>query len=382
LEDPECDEKRNEPVDDHTLSAYDYDLPDERIAQNPVQPRDQSRLLVVDTQQTHRHHHFGDLPELLQPGDLLILNNTRVIPARLFGHKSTGTAVEILLLEEHQHNQWLALVKPGRRLKPGNQIIFTPQQETDVKLHATVLASDEATRGRLLNFEVPDGRSLLEVVEHFGHVPLPPYITESESQPEQYQTVYADRIGAVAAPTAGLHFTPELFNRLEEKGIETAFVTLHVGVGTFRPVEVEDITQHQMHGEWVEVSEAVVEKIRQTKANGGRVIAVGTTAVRSLEGASAETGELQPFCGKTNLFIYPGYKWRTVDAVVTNFHLPRSSLMMLVGALIGRTRLLELYADAIAQDYRFYSFGDAMLILPEAKLENTQRVHVDGETDG
>ncbi len=355
-------------MDDHTLSAYDYDLPAERIAQNPVLPRDQSRLLVVENQQAQGHYQFRDLPDLLQPGDLLILNNTRVIPARLYGQKSTGTAVEILLLEEHETNQWLALVKPGRRLKPGNQIIFTPQKETEVELHATVLASDEATRGRLLHFEVPNGKSLLEVVDHFGHVPLPPYITESESNPEQYQTVFADRVGAVAAPTAGLHFTPELFGRLEEKGIQQAFITLHVGVGTFRPVEVEDITQHQMHGEWVEVSEEVVEKIRQTKANGGRVIAVGTTAVRSLEGAAAQTGEIQPFCGKTNLFIYPGYEWRVVDGLITNFHLPRSSLMMLVSAFIGRSRLLDLYADAIAQNYRFYSFGDAMLILPEAKI--------------
>jgi len=196
-------------------------------------------------------------------------------------------------------------------------------------------------------------------------VPLPPYITESQSEPEQYQTVYADRPGAVAAPTAGLHFTPSLLDRLQQKGIDQAFVTLHVGVGTFRPVEAEDITQHQMHGEWIEISLETVEKIRQTQARGGRIIAVGTTAVRSLEGAS-QSGQLNPYCGKTNLFIYPGYQWRVVDGLITNFHLPKSSLLMLVSALIGRERLLALYQVAIEQQYRFYSFGDAMLILPSA----------------
>jgi S-adenosylmethionine:tRNA ribosyltransferase-isomerase len=352
---------------DRTLSAYDYELPEGRIAQTPVIPRDSSRLLVVANPADHAHHVFRELPDLLRPGDLLVLNNTKVIPARLYGQKSTGTAVEILLLEEQQPNQWLALVKPGRRLKPGNQIIFTPQQETDLRLTATVLSSDEATRGRMLQFESSDGRSLLEVIDQFGQVPLPPYIKHSESEPAQYQTVYADRLGAVAAPTAGLHFTPELFQQLDAKGIQRTFITLHVGVGTFRPVESEDITQHHMHGEWIEVPAAVVEQIQQTKANGGRVIAAGTTVVRSLEGAS-QSGTLQPHCGKTDLFICPGYEWHTVDGLITNFHLPKSSLMMLVSALIGRQRLLDLYQDAIAAEYRFYSFGDAMIILPEAKL--------------
>jgi S-adenosylmethionine:tRNA ribosyltransferase-isomerase len=364
---------------DQLLSAYDYTLPEERIAQNPVTPRDRSRLLVVDNC-THSHHVFHELPDLLQSGDLLVLNNTRVIPARLYGQKPSGTEVEVLLIEETARNQWLALVKPGRRLKPGSKILFKPQSEAcEISLSAIVLSSDEATRGRILEFEVSDGRSLrdthqrslLEVLDQFGRVPLPPYITESESQPEQYQTVYADRLGAVAAPTAGLHFTPSLLERLQQKGIDQTFVTLHVGVGTFRPVEAEDITQHQMHGEWIEVSPETVEKIRQTQANGGRIIAVGTTAVRSLEGAS-QSGNLQPYCGKTNLFIYPGYQWRVVEGLITNFHLPKSSLLMLVSALIGRERLLDLYQVAIDHQYRFYSFGDAMLILPSANRTSVQ----------
>ena len=346
---------------DQLLSAYDYHLPEDRIAQNPTTPRDSARLLVIENQTQHHHQVFRELDELLRPGDLLVLNNTEVIPARLHGHKTTGTEVEILLLEEHQQNQWLALVKPGRRLKPGNRIVFKPHVDTDVELTASILSSDPETRGRILQFEASNGRSLLEVIDHFGEVPLPPYIQETEAAPDRYQTVYADRLGAVAAPTAGLHFTPELLERLEQKGIEKAFVTLHVGVGTFRPVESEDITQHQMHGEWIEVSPKTVEKIRETKARGGRVIAVGTT------GAS-QSGELEPYCGKTNLFIYPGYQWRTVDGMITNFHLPKSSLLMLVSALIGRERLLALYQDAIDNQYRFYSFGDAMLILPEARL--------------
>lgn len=353
---------------DQSLSAYDYHLPEERIAQNPVTPRDSARLLVLETPTEHSHHIFRDLEEILKPGDLLVLNNTEVIPARLYGQKTTGTEVEILLLEERQLNQWLALVKPGRRLKPGNRITFKPQIETDITLSASILESDPETRGRILQFEASNGQSLLEVIEYFGQVPLPPYIHETQTPADRYQTVYADRLGAVAAPTAGLHFTPDLLERLDQKGIQRAFVTLHVGVGTFRPVEVEDITQHQMHGEWIEVPPETVEKIRQTKANGGRVFAVGTTVVRSLEGAAAITGELEPYCGKTNLFIYPGFQWRVIEGMITNFHLPKSSLMMLVSALIGRERLLAMYQEAIDQQYRFYSFGDAMLILPEARL--------------
>lgn len=348
---------------DWSLDAYDYHLPETRIAQNPVTPRDSSKLLVVEAAR-HQHRIFRDLPELLQRGDLLVLNNTRVIPARLYGHKPNGTRIEVLLLEEQTPNQWLALVRPGKRLKLGAAIQFS--SEAGAELKATVIGIDQPTGGRLLQFDLPDGQSVLPFLSRLGQVPLPPYITDSQADPEQYQTVYAERAGSAAAPTAGLHFTPELLDRLQQQGIDQAFVTLHVGVGTFRPVEATDITQHQMHGEWIEVPPETVAKIQRTQEQGGRVIAVGTTSVRSLEGA-AQTGQLQPYCGKTELFIYPGYQWRVVEGMITNFHLPKSSLMMLVSALIGRQRLLDLYQIAMDEQYRFYSFGDAMLILPEAK---------------
>ena len=368
---------------DRSLAAYDYFLPEHLIAQNPVTPRDSARLLVVE-ERSCSHRVFRDLPALLQPGDLLVLNNTRVIRARLKGRKISGAEVEVLLLEERQNKTWLALVKPGKRLLPGAKIIFAPpslsreaieqggrgaegllsseQSLSQNPLSAKVLTVDEATGGRILEFDTPDGKSVSDLLEEFGHVPLPPYIKNSQALPEQYQTVYAFHAGSAAAPTAGLHFTEELLERLDTRGIERAFVTLHIGVGTFRPVEAEDITQHKMHQEWVEVSAQTVEKIRSTKARGGRIIAVGTTAVRSLEGAAAKTGELQPFCAQTDLFIYPGYKWRVVDGLITNFHLPRSSLLMLVSALVGRERLLDLYTEARSCNYRFYSFGDAMFI--------------------
>jgi S-adenosylmethionine:tRNA ribosyltransferase-isomerase len=351
---------------DLVLDAYDYTLPEERIAQNPAVPRDSSRLLVVEAFPNYQHRIFHELPELLRPGDLLVMNDTRVIPARLYGHKPNGTPIEVLLLEEQSSNQWLALVKPGKRLKPGVIIEFGKAMGSPI-LTATVVAIDESTGGRVLQFDLPAEQAILPLLSQLGQVPLPPYITESEADPEQYQTVYADRPGSAAAPTAGLHFTPELLERLKQQGIEQTFVTLHVGVGTFRPVEASDITQHQMHGEWVEVTSATVAKIEETKANGGRIIAVGTTSVRSLEGTAAIHGALKPYCGKTNLYIYPGYQWQVVDGLITNFHLPKSSLMMLVSALIGRQRLLDLYQIAIEENYRFYSFGDAMLILPEAR---------------
>jgi S-adenosylmethionine:tRNA ribosyltransferase-isomerase len=372
---------------DRLLTAYDYILPADRIAQSPVVPRDSARLLMVQNQTEQGHAIFRDLPNLLKPGDLLVLNDTRVIPARLHGRKTSGLPVEVLLLEPQpddtgvtslSSDRWLALVKPGRRLKPGAQILFgdlendiasqSKELHADVHhagLQATILATDPATAGRILQFEVPEATNLEELLQHLGQVPLPPYITNTQALPEQYQTVYADHTGSAAAPTAGLHFTPELLERLDAAGIDRAFVTLHVGVGTFRPVEVEDITQHRMHAEWVQVPAETVEKIQETKTRGGRVIAVGTTVVRSLEGA-AQSGTLQPFCGKVNLFIYPGYQWKVVEGMITNFHLPKSSLMMLISALIGRQRLLDLYQLAIDADYRFYSFGDAMLILPDA----------------
>ncbi|MEM8605384.1 MAG: tRNA preQ1(34) S-adenosylmethionine ribosyltransferase-isomerase QueA, partial [Cyanobacteria bacterium P01_H01_bin.121] len=266
-------------------------------------------------------------------------------------------------------NRWLALVKPGRRLKPGAEIQFhDPQTGSVTPLLATVLATDAATGGRVLQFSVPEGTKLWDWIEKLGQVPLPPYITDSQAEAEQYQTVYSREAGAVAAPTAGLHFTPKVFEQLQTQGIQSVTVTLHVGIGTFRPVEVEQIQDHVMHQEWVEINQAAVEQIQQTQANGGRIIAVGTTVVRTLEGVARHLGSLQPFRGKVNLFIYPGYEWQVVEGLITNFHLPRSSLMMLVSALIGRDRLLNLYQVAIAEQYRFYSFGDAMVILPTAKV--------------
>jgi S-adenosylmethionine:tRNA ribosyltransferase-isomerase len=371
---------------DSLLSSYDYHLPERYIAQTAAIPRDCSRLLVVAAN-NHQHHLFYQLPQLLQPGDLLVMNNTKVIPARLLGQKlsqarraaehpqdspqahslvtaspATGEfkplEIEVLLLEEHSPHQWLALVRPGRRLKPGSQIIFGD-------LKATILETDPATRGRLIDFDLAEGERLLDRLEQFGQLPLPPYIKDSGSSPEQYQTVYAHCLGAVAAPTAGLHFTPDLLQQLEQAQIDHCFLTLHVGVGTFRPVEAENITAHQMHQEWLDIPAATIAKIEQTQARGGRVIAVGTTVVRALEGA-AQSGQLKAFSGKTDIFIYPGYQWRVVQGLITNFHLPRSSLLMLVSALIGRERLLKLYQAAINAQYRFYSFGDAMLILPEA----------------
>ncbi|MBD2133338.1 MULTISPECIES: tRNA preQ1(34) S-adenosylmethionine ribosyltransferase-isomerase QueA [unclassified Sphaerospermopsis] len=364
----------NQGVDlDRSLSGYDYELPTELIAQNPAVPRDSSRLLVIDSLSTGVEkpaldYIFRDLVEILKSGDLLVMNNTKVIPARLYGRKSTGAEVEVLLLEERQHNRWLALVKPGKYFKPGTQIIFDGQKlAAGNELTATVVERDEATGGRLLQFDLPENVPLVQVLEKFGEIPLPPYINASSAADEQYQTVYAQEQGAIAAPTAGLHFTPELLQKLRDIGINQAFLTLHVGVGTFRPVEVEDVTTHQMHEEWIEVSNATVEQIKATKAAGGRIIAVGTTVVRALEGA-AQSGDLQPYVGKVNLFIYPGYQWRVVQGLITNFHLPRSSLLMLVSALIGRERLLKIYEQAIASRYRFYSFGDAMLILPQATI--------------
>ncbi len=355
-------------TEDQALSAYQYDLPPDRIAQNPLEPRDHARLLAVTSATSHQHHHIYDLPEILRPGDLLVLNNTRVIPARLYGYKPGGAAVEILLLEERGPLRWLALVKPGRRLKPGTEIYFGPNA-TAPDLIAQVVETDPDTHGRLLDFAVPNGKPLATVIDTLGEMPLPPYITDSTAPPERYQTIYAEALGAVAAPTAGLHFTPELFQRLAQAGVDRALLTLHVGIGTFRPVETEDITQHTMHSEWIEISPETVDQINATKARGGRVIAVGTTVARALEG-SAQGGELQPHRGKINLFIYPGYQWRVLDGLLTNFHLPGSSLLMMVSALIGRQRLLDLYQDAIAANYRFYSFGDAMLILPEARSKS------------
>lgn len=339
---------------DLSLSAYEYELPGDRIAQSPAVPRDSSRLLVVSSDRSHSHHQFAELPKLLRPGDLLIFNDTRVIPARMYGHKFSGVPVEILLMEPLETNRWLALVKPGKRLPVGSTIVFTE----DVK--AQVVGTDPETRGRELLFHIPEDRTLDDVIAEYGHIPFPPYIAAPEANAEQYQTVYAKNPGAIAAPTAGLHFTERLLDELKEMGVSQAYITLHVGLGTFRPVEAEDITTHKMHHESFEVTEDTIERIKATKANGGRVIGVGTTVVRAIESSN-----LLPFKGKTDLMIYSGYEWKVLDGLITNFHLPRSTLMMMVSSFLGesgRECLLQLYQEAIAQEYRFYSFGDAMLI--------------------
>lgn len=344
--------------EDRLTRAYSYQLPADRIAQVPVSPRDRARLLVV-TPTGHHHSHFTELPGWLRAGDLLVFNDTRVIPARLFGQRSTGAHIEILLLEQLESvGRWLALVKPGKRVRVGDRITFAPQVMADVE------ASDEATGGRVLQFRWPEDLSFEQVLDQLGQIPFPPYITERWADPEEYQTIWARHRGSVAAPTAGLHFTEDLLHQLQEKGINSSLITLSIGLGTFRPVEVEQVEKHQIHREWLRVSEETTQAIRQTQASGGRVIAVGTTVVRALETA-AQSGSVQPWEGKSDLFIYPGYPWQVVEGLITNFHLPRSSLLMLVSALIGRERLLSLYAEAIDVGYRFYSFGDGMLILPE-----------------
>ncbi|NEZ63867.1 tRNA preQ1(34) S-adenosylmethionine ribosyltransferase-isomerase QueA [Leptolyngbyaceae cyanobacterium CCMR0082] len=345
--------------------AYQYELPPSLIAQEPVIPRDHSRLMVISSNTDHQHAYFKDLPKFLCAGDLLVINNTRVIPARMYGYKPSGAKVEVLLLEPRiPPHQWLALVKPGRRLKPGSSIYFGPDLENPL-LTARVEDCDLDTNGRLLTFETTTDTPIDKLMEAFGEVPLPPYITDSHAEPDQYQTIYAQNPGAVAAPTAGLHFTPEVFQALEEKGVQRAEVTLHVGLGTFRPVESEAITDHKMHAEWVHLPQSTVDLIKETKARGNHVFAVGTTTTRTLEGVVNQEGSLKAYQGAVNLFIYPGYQWQVVDGLITNFHLPGSSLLMLVSALVGRQRLMDLYQDAIKQAYRFYSFGDAMVILPD-----------------
>ncbi|MDX2271907.1 MAG: tRNA preQ1(34) S-adenosylmethionine ribosyltransferase-isomerase QueA [Cyanobacteriota bacterium] len=341
---------------DLLTESYHYDLPPHLIAQAPIHPRDAARLLVVHSD-NHSHSTFRDLPLWLQPRDLLVLNDTQVIPARLYGHKQTGAKVEILLLEQQESDSWLALVKPGRRVRVGDRLTFAQG------LQAQVMQTDPATGGRILQFFWPPDRLFREILQAIGEVPLPPYITERTSSPSDYQTLWACQPGSVAAPTAGLHFTADLLNALKARGILTATITLNIGLGTFRPVEVKHLQHHPMHAEWLQVPAATTEKIKQTQAQGGRIIAVGTTVVRALESA-AQQGNLDPWQGKSQLFIYPGYRWRVVQGLITNFHLPRSSLLMLVSALIGRDRVLRLYAEAIEQQYRFFSFGDGMLILP------------------
>lgn len=346
------------------LSDYDFHLPEERIAQTPAERRDESRLMVIRRATGEREHRrFADLGDYLDPGDLLVVNDTKVIPARLYGTRATGARIEVLLLEEVERDRWLALVRPGRKAPEG-----------------TIVRFDEGFEGTIVGVR-PDGSRLVqlraqamtvrEALARHGELPLPPYIAARPEDAGRYQTVYAREEGAVAAPTAGLHFTPELLAQLEARGVSTTSVTLHTGLGTFKPVTSEDLTHHQMHAERYRLTSETVEAVRRTKERGGRVVAVGTTAVRTLEHA-AQSGELVPGSGETRIFIYPGYRFRVVDALVTNFHLPKSTLLMLVSAFAdqapppgrtGRELMLESYREAIERSYRFYSFGDATLML-------------------
>lgn len=337
------------------LSDFDYFLPDRLIAQHPVEPRDSSRLLVLDRSQPQIWHRvFNDILEYILPGDTLVFNDTRVIPARLNGHRSdTGGKVEVFLLTELGSGEWEVLVKPGKRAKPGTIISFGPE------LSCQVIGSTDFG-GRVVRFSYSG--VFVEVLDRLGETPLPPYIHERLTDSERYQTVYARERGSAAAPTAGLHFTNDLLDRIKAKGATLAFVTLHVGLGTFRPVAVEDITQHVMHREFYSVPEETANAVNSAKERGGRIIAVGTTAIRTLETAAAD-GQLAAGSGWTEIFIYPGYQFKLVDGIITNFHLPKSTLLMLISAFAGRERVLEAYHEAVKQEYRFFSFGDAMLII-------------------
>ena len=336
---------------------FDFDLPEELIAQTPLEKRDASRLLVVDKETgAFSDQHFDQIIDQLQPGDALVMNNTRVLPARLYGIKpETGGHVELLLLKNTQGDDWEVLAKPAKRLRVGAQISFG-----DGRLTATVV--DELEHGgRIVRFGYEG--IFLEVLESLGEMPLPPYIHEKLADRERYQTVYAKENGSAAAPTAGLHFTEELLEQIAAKGVKLVYLTLHVGLGTFRPVSVDSLDDHEMHSEFYSLSEEAAQTLRQVKANGGRVIAVGTTSIRTLETIGSKfQGQIQADSGWTNIFIKPGYDWKVVDAFSTNFHLPKSTLVMLVSAFAGRSLTLEAYEHAIAERYRFFSFGDAMFI--------------------
>ncbi len=335
---------------------FDYDLPPELIAQHPTEKRDGSRLMVVDRGSgLISHARFADLPTLLRPGDLLVVNDSKVMRARLHGVRArTGARVEVLLLSEKEPNTWRCLARPGKRVRIGDVIRFG-----DGELSAEVV--EEGAEGeRVLYFDT-SGPSVLDRLTDLGELPLPPYIHEQPEDPDRYQTVYARRLGSIAAPTAGLHFTPDLLQRLEEQGIGRATVTLHVGIGTFRPVKADAITDHVMHAEFGERSDAAAAAMRETRADGGRVVAVGTTAARVLE--TAARVEAASWSGWTDIFIYPGFRFLACDALVTNFHLPRSTLLMLVSAFAGKDLIDRAYAEAVRERYRFFSFGDAMLIL-------------------
>ena len=337
-------------------SDFYYDLPQELIAQDPLEDRSSSRLLVLDRKTGEMEHRvFRDITEYLRPGDCLVVNNTKVIPARLLGVKEdTGAGIEILLLKRKEDNVWETLVKPGKKARPGARIVFG-----DGILKGEVLeVVDEGNR--LIRFEYEG--IFEEILDRLGQMPLPPYITHQLKDKNRYQTVYAEHDGSAAAPTAGLHFTPELLEEIQAKGVRLAHVTLHVGLGTFRPVKVEDVSQHHMHSEYYVVEEEQARLINDTRAAGGRVICVGTTSCRTLESAADEDGILRAGSGWTDIFIYPGYRFKIMDALITNFHLPESTLLMLVSAFADKEKIMKAYEEAVRQRYRFFSFGDAMFI--------------------
>ncbi len=334
-----------------------YDLPKERIAQTPVEPRDHSRLLVMDRFTGEmEHRHFYDIVDYLRPGDLLVINDSRVLPARLYGVKEdTGAHMELLLLEQKGNQVWECLAKPGKKAKPGTKLIFG-----NGLLTGEVVEVKE-DGNRMVQFTC-DG-NFYSVLDQIGQMPLPPYITEKLQDKERYQTVYSKELGSAAAPTAGLHFTPELMDKIRAMGVDFASVTLHVGLGTFRPVKAEEVTDHKMHSEHCLLPQETADKILKTKANGGRVIAVGTTSCRTLESVATFTGQIQPWEGYTDIFIYPGYEFKVLDGLITNFHLPESTLIMLVSAFAGREHILHAYEEAVKREYRFFSFGDACLFI-------------------
>ncbi len=338
-------------------SDFYYELPEELIAQDPLENRSDSRLMVLDRETGEVSHRiFRDVIDYLNPGDCLVINDTKVIPARLIGSRpETGGKIEVLLLKRMENDVWETLVKPGRKMKVGDKVIF----------------GDGLLTGEVIDV-VEDGNRLVkfwydgifeEILDQLGQMPLPPYIKHQLKEKERYNTVYAIHDGSAAAPTAGLHFTPELLEAIREKGVEIAPVTLHVGLGTFRPVKAEEITDHHMHSEFYQITEETAEKINRTKENGGRVICVGTTSCRTVESAGSEEGRLKACSGWTDIFIYPGYRFKVLDGLITNFHLPESTLVMLVSALAGREHILAAYEEAVREKYRFFSFGDAMLIL-------------------
>ncbi len=338
-------------------SDFFYELPQELIAQTPLEPRDSSRLMILNKSDgSIEHKIFRDIIDYLNPGDCLILNDTRVIPARIYGVKEeTGAVVEFLLLNQRENNVWECLCKPGKRAKIGTKFVFG---EGIVKCEVIDVTDDG---NRIIHFDC-DSKKIYNILDKIGKMPLPPYITEELKDGERYQTVYSRELGSAAAPTAGLHFTNELLNRIKEKGVKIGYVTLHVGLGTFRPVKVEDVTKHKMHSEHYHISKETADLINETKKKGGRVISVGTTSTRTLESVATKNGCICEDEDNTSIFIYPGYKFKCIDALITNFHLPESTLIMLVSALAGYNNIMNAYNIAVKEKYRFFSFGDAMFI--------------------